>query len=105
MGLFKKIGRGIGKLGSFVGKVAKGVQKGGLVGGALTAVDNLGGGKKAQTKAFSDPFKASATPASFTVGGITVTTEAEKRKKMFLIGGIVAVVLLVVGFIFKKRKR
>lgn len=114
MGFLKKVFKGAKKLGSFVGKVAKGVARGGIVGGAATALTNLGGSSK--KKAANAAFKGTTTqlsntnPEAKSVGlfdDVVVTTQEEQRKKMWIIGGLVVGGLAVIGFLFSmfRRKR
>jgi hypothetical protein len=94
MGLFKKIAKGIKKLGSFTAKVVKGVSQGGILGGIGAGVSNLGsGGKKVSQKAQDAVFAS----------GIVVTTQDDQKKKMLMFGGIGLAIMAVVYFIFKRK--
>jgi hypothetical protein len=107
MGFLKKIGRGIKKFASFTGKVVKGFAKGGIVGAGSAFVSNLGSGssKPAQKASFASDSNlyASALPGF----DVDVRTDAEKKRSRWLIGGIIALGLVVLGFltgIFKRKR-
>lgn len=106
MGFLKKLGKGIGKLASFAGKVVAGVAKGGIVGGVAAGFTNLGGSSSpapapaaAQEAAFKGNVYANSLP-----GGVTIGTDKELQQSKMIKYLLIALAFVAGIFLFKKMK-
>jgi hypothetical protein len=107
MGLFDKIGKGLKKLGSFAGKVLKGVASGGVVGGIAAGVSNLGGGSSAQKATFaSSTATLGNTNPTINAGGATTSTMTQQQlwTRIGIVAGAVALLFVVINFFRRKRR-
>lgn len=105
MGLFDKIGRGLSKLGSFTGKVLKGIASGGVVGGVAAAATNLGGGSSAQKATFtsSSTTLGNTNPTTGQGGAATTFDWGQALKWVGIVGGGGLLLWLVVKMFSRKR--